>query len=179
MKKSVLKLMVSLLGMALITLSFTSFTTKGVNNIPLNTETLEGKSVSNKLYEENELTLVNVMATWCGPCVKEIPELNEIHNENNGFGVIGIVYDTYNSKTGAINRKAIFDAESIVYRTGATYTFVLSNEEIINATLKNRAAILPMSFIVDKNGNIVEGPIAGAKKKSEWLSILKKAKQSL
>jgi thiol-disulfide isomerase/thioredoxin len=39
--------------------------------------------------------LVNFWATWCGPCVQEMPELSTLANEENGkrFNVIGVGID--------------------------------------------------------------------------------------
>ena len=167
--------------MLFVGFGFTSWSSKNVKNdvlytIPINTQTIEGDIVKNDIYEDYDLTVVNIMATWCGPCVKEIPELQEIYEEDNGIGVIGVVYDTYNSKTGASDRKAIYAAENIKDKTGAKYPFIIPNDDIIDSTLKGRGAILPMTFFVDNKGNILEGPLAGAKSKEEWLSIINKVK---
>ena len=56
--------------------------------ISLNSETIYGKAITSEYFRDNDLTLVNIMATWCGPCVRELPELQAINEANNGYGVV-------------------------------------------------------------------------------------------
>ena len=45
--------------------------------------------------EKGSVVLVNVWATWCGPCRFEIPELQKMHDEfgKRGFKVVGVSLD--------------------------------------------------------------------------------------
>lgn len=147
--------------------------------LTIDSETIYGEKISNEIYKKNDFTLVNIMATWCGPCIREIPELQQIDAENNGFGVVGIVVDTYDEASGKNVPKAIEEAKNITNKTGAEYPFIIPTQTFLEQTLKKSAALLPMSFIVDKEGNIVKGPIAGAKTKEQWLDILNSVKTSL
>src|SRR4030067_1746772 len=44
--------------------------------------------------------LINFWATWCPPCISEIPELTSLHNahQDNDLVVIGIAMDSGSSK---------------------------------------------------------------------------------
>jgi thiol-disulfide isomerase/thioredoxin len=44
------------------------------------------------LEQRGEWTFVNYWAKWCKPCIKEIPELNALH-EREGVRVLGVNYD--------------------------------------------------------------------------------------
>ena len=147
--------------------------------INIDSKTIYGEKITNDIYKDNDFTLVNIMATWCGPCVKEIPELQMIDAEDNGFGVVGIVVDTYDEASGESIESAIKEAQNIADKTGAKYPFAIPTQLLLEQTLKKSAALLPMSFIVDQNGNIVKGPIAGAKTKDKWLEVLNSVKDSL
>jgi len=37
--------------------------------------------------------VINYWAQWCKPCIKEIPELNELAREHPGITVLGVNYD--------------------------------------------------------------------------------------
>ena len=141
----------------------------------LNNEALDGTAIDNTVYEANELTLVNVWATWCGPCVKEIPDLQKIHKEDNGFGVVGILYDSFDSKSGQRSQEAMDTAMEILEKTGALYPMVIPDSGFIENNFQGAASLFPMSFIVDSQGVIVKGPVGGAHTYEEWLEILNEA----
>lgn len=141
----------------------------------LDNEDMDGNAIDNTVYEANELTLVNVWATWCGPCVKEIPDLQKLHEEDNGFGVVGILYDAYDSKSNRISQEAMGLAREILEKTGAQYPMVIPNSDLIENNFQGAASLFPMSFLVDSQGTIVKGPLGGAHSYEEWLQILNEA----
>ena len=141
----------------------------------IDSEDLDGNPVDNTVYEANNLTLVNVWATWCGPCVKEIPDLQKIHEEDNGFGVVGILYDAFDSKSDQRSQEAMDLAREILEKTGARYPMVIPNSDLIENNFQGAASLFPMSFIVDCQGRIVKGPLGGAHSYEEWLQILNEA----
>ena len=53
----------------------------------LSTKDINGKDFTSKDFEKYDLTMVNVFATWCTACVKEIPDLVEVQNEMKSKGV--------------------------------------------------------------------------------------------
>ena len=64
------------------------------------TTDIDGNAYTEKVFSDYDLTLVNVFTTWCSPCVKEIPELQELYKEmkDKGVGVAGVVLDTTDEK---------------------------------------------------------------------------------
>ncbi|MGI5977080.1 MAG: TlpA family protein disulfide reductase [Candidatus Limivicinus sp.] len=148
-------------------------------NIVIDSKTILGAPINSEVFKDNELTLVNIFATWCGPCVGEIPDLQKISAADNGFGVIGMVADTFDSKTGEISQEAVETAKEIAEKTGAEYPFIIPDSFFMENTLNNAAALFPISFIADKDGLIVQGPIGGAHSEEEWLQILNDALESL
>jgi thiol-disulfide isomerase/thioredoxin len=67
-----------------------------------------GEKVSSKSFG-GQLMLVDVWATWCGPCKAAIPELVEIQNEFQSLGVeiVGITCDSDDpEEAAAVARKA-------------------------------------------------------------------------
>ena len=42
---------------------------------------MDGNAVSSEIFAESKLTMVNVWATYCNPCMREMPGLGELANE--------------------------------------------------------------------------------------------------
>ena len=57
--------------------------------------TLDGKGTKLAPVAGKQLTLVNLWATWCSPCVGEMPALSKLHEKYKarGFQVVGIDVD--------------------------------------------------------------------------------------
>ena len=56
---------------------------------------IQGNTVSSDIFSDSKLTMVNVWATYCNPCLREMPGLGELAEEYDGseFQIIGIVSD--------------------------------------------------------------------------------------
>lgn len=141
---------------------------------------LDGNEISNDIFKNNELTMVNIWATFCNPCLAEMPELGVINLEykEQGFEVVGIVIDTLNSD-GSISNEQVDMVKEIVAMTGADYKHILPSESLISIKLKDVYSV-PETVFVDKNGNVVDSYL-GAKSKEKWEKIidenLKKVKE--
>lgn len=48
---------------------------------------------SKMLYTEAPLTIFNFWATWCGPCIKELPHFDELETQNENIKVYLISLD--------------------------------------------------------------------------------------
>lgn len=122
---------------------------------------LEGNKVSAEVFSQSKLTMVNVWATYCNPCLREMPELGELAAEyqKEEFQIIGIVSDVLEGDDQTL-------AESLVQQTGADYTHLLLNESIYNALLTDVSAV-PTTFFLDESGAILD-TVVGAMEKSAW-----------
>lgn len=92
-----------------------------------------------------KVVLLNVWATWCGPCRYEIPELQAIHDEHapKGFEVIGVSVD----QSGADAVKQFVDERKM------TYPVALDEEGRIATLLET--TVLPTTVLLDREGKIV------------------------
>ena len=63
------------------------------------TTDLEGNAVDQSILEDYDLTMVNVWATYCTPCLQEMPDLGELASEyeDKGVQILGLVSDVLNS----------------------------------------------------------------------------------
>lgn len=140
----------------------------------LDTVDIEGNQVSGDFFADYDITLINTWATFCGPCIREMPELEELYQEYQGknIGIAGLVVDssTVEVIAGLTDDERTL-AEEILSQTGATYPQLTVSEALAQSDFK-RIAQYPTTFFVDKNGNFVGEAISGARSKEEWEKII-------
>ena len=120
------------------------------------TTNLAGDPVTSaEVFAGNKITMVNLWATWCPPCVGELGELAQIHEKLRQMdcGVVGILLDA--DQEGAIGK-----ARSLMEENGVGYPVLALSEDMYDVLSTVEA--IPTSFFVDSNGNIVGTPIVGA-----------------
>jgi thiol-disulfide isomerase/thioredoxin len=133
---------------------------------------LQGNAVDSNVFANKKLTLVNVWATFCPPCVGEIPELAKLDQEIDGFQVLGILADA--GSKGAIDTKNLELGKKILSDSGAVYTSILP-DDILDETLMNAVYAVPTSFFVDQNGQKVGEDIMGALSYDDWKAQINEA----
>ena len=139
----------------------------------LSTKDINGKDFTSKDFEKYDLTMVNVFATWCTACVKEIPDLVEVQNEmkSKGVNIVGVVTDAVDDN--GKNKEAIEKSKLIHEKTKASYPFLMPDKTNFNGRL-NGIQAMPETFFVDSNGNIVGDTYSGAKSAKEWKQVIEK-----
>lgn len=125
---------------------------------------LSGNAVSSDIFSNAKLTMVNVWATYCNPCLSEMPHLGELAAEydSGDFQIIGIVSDV---QEGA-EEDNVKLAASLVEETGAGYPHLLLNESLYYALLTEVSAV-PTTFFIDQEGNVLD-TVIGARDKEGW-----------
>ena len=133
---------------------------------------LNGNQVDQSVLADYQLTMVNIWATFCGPCLSEMPELGEIHAEyaDKGVQVVGIVADVLN-QDGSFNEDQIATAREAVSLTGADYLHLLPSTDLMVAKLQYVSAV-PETIFVDSQGNQVGESYLGARSKDQWIAII-------
>ncbi len=126
---------------------------------------LEGNQVDASVFASGKLTLVNVWATFCPPCIAEIPDLAKLDQEIDGFQVLGILSDA--GSAGAIDENNLALGKKILSDSGAVYTSILP-DGVINEKLMNAVYAVPTSFFVDQNGQKIGEDIVGSMSYEGW-----------
>lgn len=128
----------------------------------------KGNTVSSDIFSGTKLTMINVWATYCQPCLREMPDLGQLSGEYDkaDFQIIGIISDV---QEGA-NDKQTTKAESLIEQTGADYPHLYLNESLYNALLTDVVAV-PTTFFLDEEGNILD-TVVGSKEKDDWKEII-------
>ncbi len=132
---------------------------------------LEGNEIDESILSSYTLTMVNVWATFCGPCLQEMPDLGALAKEyeSQGVQIIGMVSDVLNSD-GTISETQIETALDIAASTGADYLHIVPSYDLYG--LLYQISSVPTTFFVDAEGNQVGNAYLGAKTRSEWISII-------
>jgi len=88
--------------------------------------------------------LINFWATWCGPCVQEIPSLISLQNEfgSQGLSVIGVSMDQ--NGEGPVQK--------LIQKTGINYPVVMGDAKISRDF--GGISGIPASFLVDQSGAV-------------------------
>ena len=127
-----------------------------VNMPEFSTTDMDGNKVTNDIFADYDLTVVNFWATYCNPCIDELPELAEWKKElPNNVNLIGLLVDV--DEKGSDQYKL---AEKIIKETGADYQHLIATEEFDD--LISDLVGVPTTFFVDSTGKIIGEPFAGA-----------------
>jgi len=116
---------------------------------------LHGRPVSLMSSYRGRPLLVNLWASWCAPCVTEMPQLQDFSREQgaNGIQVVGIALDDPTAVKAFLGRIAI------------TYPILIDPPGASDAGVRlgNAAGVLPYSVLVSRDGVLLKqriGPFA-------------------
>ena len=123
------------------------FSHSGTDGLPVTAADYDGR-----------VTLVNFWATWCAPCVEEMPMLSALHDKYGprGFSVVGIALDEP-------ERAAAFARE-----LGVSYPILVGQADVVVTGRRygNATGMLPYSVLIDTAG-VVRWTYLGALEAAE------------
>ena len=133
---------------------------------------LDGKKVDKSIFREADVTMVNVWATFCNPCLEEMPYLAELSKEydSKNVQIIGLCLDTI-QPDGKINEENVSLAKEAVAATGADYLHLIPSMELY-VGLYEYVPGVPTTFFVDQEGKLLGETVTGAKSKEDWAALL-------
>ena len=86
---------------------------------------LEGNPVDQSVFANAKLTMLNVWATFCAPCINEMPDLGELAAQGGtDYQIIGVCSDLDGSE------EMLADARDLVAQTGADYLHLQPSESL-------------------------------------------------
>lgn len=156
----------------IITFSSVSIFAQNKLKIEFSAKDIYNKNITSEVFEDSEITMINIWGTFCGPCIREMPDLGVLSKnyEDKSFQIIGIVIDATNRK-GLPDSKKMEAAKSIVKQTGADYLHIIPDSKLQNGILQDVFAV-PTTIFVDKKGNQVGEIYTGSRSLSDWQKIV-------
>lgn len=144
----------------------------------IETVTLDQEPLTETAFQGNDLTIFNIWATWCPPCVGELPHLQEINERfaEKNVQVVGVLQDGV-TESGAADNEVIEAAKCLLSDAGATYTMILPDETIMR-TFIDGMQYFPTTFFVNAKGEIVE-TVVGANDTKKWEKIIDEVLEEL
>lgn len=118
---------------------------------------LNGNEVTQAVFADAKITMINFWGTYCSPCIKELPELQKISKKYEGDAqLIGVVIDADFS-----------DKDSAAYKNALKY-LEWAEADYLNIQLEGglleyakTMEYVPTSIFVDSEGNVIGEPVIG------------------
>ena len=94
--------------------------------------------------QRGKVVIINFWASWCQPCIQEIPDLQRLQSKLKGEDVVIL---------GIASQDIEKDARALVEKFGVTYKVVFDSD----GTIARRYSVgaFPETFVVDKEGKLV------------------------
>jgi len=133
-----------------------SFTATDLQGRPVRLEDLRGQVV-----------LLNIWATWCGPCRDEMPSMERLHRElgPKGLKIVAVSIDAPPSALAPKSQPANQpggDVAGFARQLGLTFTIWHDPSGQIQRTYRTTG--VPESFVIDRDG-VIQKKVIGA---TEW-----------
>ena len=132
-----------------------AFSTKAINN---------GSTYDNSRFSKAKVTMVNVWATTCGPCIQEMPHIQQLANNYAGRGLKVVTVLGDSETPGCINT-----ALAIIGGIQGFNLPVLRNNSSVAAAFP--AGAYPTTYFIDSNGNILK-VVTTSNSYDKWCSII-------
>lgn len=117
---------------------------------------LSGNAVTQEVFAQAHVTVVNIWGTFCPPCIAEMPELGQWAREMDGdIQLIGVVCDYYAGDEATLDQ-----ARTILQDSGADFVNLAADptmEEFLSQFM-----FVPTTLLVDSEGALIGEPIVGA-----------------
>lgn len=127
-------------------------------------QTLDGENYDSEELK-GQITVVDFWATWCAPCIKEMPDYNALYKKlkSDKFEMVGITLASGDAKT----------VKNFIKNLTINYPIYMGNDKV--AADFGGIVAFPTTFIIDQNWNIVQKYVGGGKVKIDEIELIVEA----
>lgn len=125
-----------------------------------------GNTYDESIFASAKLTMINFWEPWCGPCVKEMPDLELLYEayKDKGFQIIGVYSETHMES----------EVAGILKNKNISYPILNYTDEFA----RFNTGYVPTTVFVDGNGHIIKmddgtESIVGSNSYEGWETIIK------
>ena len=139
---------------------------RAIDNLPMEQVDFSLRDSHGKSHSLAELrgkiVLLDFWASWCGPCIKEIPLIKELHADLGGKGVVVLGVDDESAAT----------VRGFEQKNALPYTTLIDADRKLHDRLGIEG--IPACIVIDRNGVVVDRvPYPHAK--TDFLTVLRQA----
>ncbi len=128
--------------------------------LEFSTNTIYGEAISSDVIRNYDLVFVNFWAEWCNPCVGELPDLEQLHQDYPNVLFLGVWIGS-----------SLSDAKDTLSEKGVTYPIIQPAGTL--TTYRSQVHSIPSTFFFDKNGVQVGDLVyVGSRSYSSWKAII-------
>ena len=119
---------------------------------------IDGNEVTESIFANKDLTVVNIWGTFCGPCINEMPELGAWEKElPDNVQIVGLIVDISSTD----DETQIAAAKQITEKADVGFVNLIGGNGAFDELISSIVGV-PTTIFVDKSGNIVGEIIVGA-----------------
>ncbi len=128
--------------------------------ITFSTVDSSGEEWTDLCFQDAELTMLNLWAYWCPPCVAELPDLQKLSEDyaEQGFQIFGVSREEYEK-----------DNIETMEKLGVSYPCLRITESLEEPL---RTGYIPTTIFVNREGQIVSEQYVGGRSYESWAEII-------
>jgi|GEM_PF-861998 len=129
-------------------------------DIVFSTVDIDGNTWTDACFSEYRITMINLWAYWCGPCVEELPDLQKLFEDyaDRGVQLLGISPEEY-------ERDNLQTLQSL----GITYPCLRYTEDFDSYLM---TGYVPTTIFVDSQGKVIGNAYVGSRSYADWADVL-------
>ncbi len=138
---------------------------------------LKGNDFDASVFE-GKPAFINIWATWCSPCVSEMPHLDELAKEyQDKITIIGLHAEGMNVKDGQLVpwEEKNQAARELVEKLGLTFPIINPDQNLFVLMMSQdyglQVTAYPTTWLVDGNGSVAS-VVPGSRTKEDWKEII-------